>query len=135
MRAFFFFPIQIFAALAYGLFALAAQDVPHALATDLINVQLPSGASWELTIGQLFILGGILCLFIELLKSVNPTDSAIAEFSISAIVSVVFLLFFVLWKPFGTTEFFLITMMSLLDFVVGGFVLVAVSRRTIDRES
>jgi hypothetical protein len=135
MRLFFFVPLLVIAAAIYGAFAISAGDnVSQELSNEIISLTLPSGAAWQLTLGHVFIILGVVCLFLELLKSTNPTDSAIAEISISGVCSLIFLLLFVLARPFGTSEFFLITVMAFLDFLVGCFVLVSTARRTIDHE-
>lgn len=129
-------PGPLYVAVIYAAFSIivGGQNVPAQLSKELFAVALPSGALWQLTLGNLFIVLSVVSLFFELLKSTNPTDSAIAGNSVSIICLVVFLLLFALLPGFGTTEFFLLTFMTALDVVVGLIVLVSTARRTIDHE-
>jgi hypothetical protein len=135
LRIFEFVPGLIYVAIIYGITTLAmGGSATEQMAHVLISITLPSGADWQLTTGHIFILLAALGLFFELLKSTNPTDTAIAENGISAVSLLFFLLLFVLVRAFGTTEFFFIVFMQVLDTIVGLVVLVSTARRTIDHE-
>jgi hypothetical protein len=136
MRVLWFFPVLVYAAIAYALvaFTSAGGDVPAHLAQHLFSIKLASGAEWGLTVGQVLLVFATLCFFFELIKASEPTQAAIAEIGVATAASVIFVLLFVLHPKFGTTEFFLITVMSLLDMFAGFLFLVSESRRTVEIE-
>jgi hypothetical protein len=136
LRGLLLIPSLVYAALIYAAVVVPiGAHAPEQLATELYSLALPSGAVWHLTYGHLIVIISIVCLFFELLKPSNPTDSAIFVNSVTAIAALIFLLLFVLVPSFGTSEFFLIALMAFLDFIDGGVELVSVARRTIDRET
>ncbi len=136
MRVLWFFPVLVYAAIAYALvaFTSANGDVAAHLATRLFSIKLASGAEWGLTVGHMVIIFSVACFFFELLKASEPTQAAIGEIGVATLAAVVFILLFVLHPKFGTTEFFLIAVMSLLDVFAGFLFLVSESRRTVEIE-
>ena len=134
-RVFNLVPGIVYVAVIYAIASASfGGSASEQMAHVLFSIMLPSGAVWQLTIGHIFILLGGLGLFFELLKSTNPTNLAIAENGVSAVAMLVFLLLFVLVPAFGTSEFFYLTFLQLLDTFVGFIVLVSTARRTIDHE-
>ncbi len=64
----------------------------------------------------------------------RASQAAIAEIGVATLAAVIFVLLFALHPAFGTTEFFLITVMALLDMFAGFMFLVSESRRTVEIE-
>ena len=90
---------------------------------------MPShGTVWKISIGDVILLGGLVCLFFELIKSTNSDQLAIINHSLSLVVFVVALIEFLLLPTFATSTFFLLSMMALMD-VVAGFIVTIISAR------
>ncbi len=63
-----------------------------------------------------------------MLKSTQSDNVAIVNHSLSMILFVVCLVEFLLMRPFATSTFFLMTIMTMMD-VLAGFIVTAVSAR------
>lgn len=104
------------------------------MAASLGAIPMPSGDVWHVTWGALFIGASAFCLLAELLRSPVANRSSIIEMLIGALTMIVCLILFLLVKGFATTEFFLIVLLMLFDFMANSTVMVFTSRRTVDIE-
>lgn len=95
----------------------------------LFDLSLPSGATWNLTSGDIFVMLGIITLYIEIIKSVRTDTGTIVEHVLSVVVFILFLILFLLVPVAGTSTFLVITLMSLLDVIAGFTITVASARR------
>ena len=103
----------------------------------LFSIKMMSGAIWVVTLSDLLIVIGLICLFIEVYKATRPTDAEILDHILSTVIFIVFLLEFVLMKSAMTTGFFILTLMSLFDVVAGFTISIRTAKRdiTLDRSS
>lgn len=129
------FPTLLIPAIIYMLIAAAAgNNMPHALAGVIVKMPMPSGAPWEMSLGQLVLMISTVLLFIETLKSSYPSNEQMVETLLSVGVFILCFMLFLLARPFGTSEFFIITLMSLLDFLAAAFIMTRVAQRTVQYE-
>ena len=105
---------------------------PGRMATTVFSVPMASRAVWPVTISDLLLVGGLLVLFAELLKSTANRQIAILNHALSMLLFVVCLVELLLLPAFATSTFFLISLMVLLDVLAGFIVTIATSRRQID---
>jgi hypothetical protein len=104
--------------LLYHIFAVAGDNV---LEAQMFAMTLASGQEWGFTMGHFLIVLGLGLLYWEIFKSTRTgTDSPIVDHMASLLLFIVALLEFVMVKITGTSTFFILTMMMLVD-VVGGF--------------
>lgn len=130
------FPLLAIPVVVYNLLALFAamgsQDpnsVYMAMTQPWFSVPMPShGTVWNVSVGDFILLGGLVCLFFELIKSTASDQLAIVNHSLSLVVFVVCLVEFLLLRPFATSVFFLLAAMALMD-VVAGFIVTIISAR------
>ena len=54
--------------------------------TKLLTIKLPSQRLWNLYVGDLVVIGGLIILFIEILKSTNSNNATIVEHVLSTFV-------------------------------------------------
>jgi hypothetical protein len=128
------FPLLAIPVIVYALFAFpaGAEGMRSGLAAEAFAVPLASGAPCVVSRGQLLTIFAVICLFFEVLKSTRPTSAAMIDNSLAVAVFVIALILFLLAPGFGTTEFFLILLMCVLDFMAGFVVMITTSRRTVD---
>ena len=86
---------------------------------DAFSAILASGAGLTLRVGDFFILAGLVALFFEMLKAARAGRGMIADHMLSTAVFVVALVSFLLLDYCGTSTFFLLTVMTLIDVVAG----------------
>ncbi len=128
-------PFTLFPVVFYSLFALPqGVGMTAGLQVKAFGMMMPSGHEWVFTWGGLLLLTAVICLFVDILKSTRPTRNAMIDNGLSVAVFVLALILFLLVKGFATTEFFLITMMCLLDFVAGSVVMVSTAQRSVQFE-
>ncbi len=92
---------------------------PQGWSTQLFSIPMVSGVTWALTWGDLFLVGGLICLFFEVIKSTNTGRSSVIEHMASTALFVVFLIEFLLFAPAASSTFFILMAMALVDVVAG----------------
>jgi hypothetical protein len=90
---------------------------------------LPSGADFFLTLGDLFVILGLVALFFEVIKSARLGPGTIVDHMLSTATFIVALVVFLLVQAFGTSAFFMLTLMALVDVVAGYTVSIFSARR------
>jgi uncharacterized membrane protein YqaE (UPF0057 family) len=125
-------PLLVVPALIYALFAFpSGMQMTAGLAEHAFTFTMPSGMPWVFTWGGVFLMFTIVCLFIEVLKSTRATASAMVDNGLSIALFIACFLAFLLAPGFATTDFFLIMMMTLLDFVAGSIIMINTAQRTV----
>lgn len=126
------FPLLLIPTILYALIAIpAGENVAQAMANVAFNVPLASNGVMVVTWGHLILLVSVVTLFIEILKSTTPSGAQMIDNGLAVAVFIVSFILFLLVRPFGTTEFFIIMTMSLLDFLTGSVIMTRVSQRTV----
>jgi hypothetical protein len=107
------------------------------LTRELFGLPLPSGAVFRLTFGDLVLLFGLVLFFVELLLSTKPTQTSLINHGLSMALFVGCGLLFLLVASCGTSTFFLLTMLTLIDVISGYSISIITARRdlTFDRDA
>ncbi|WP_420396233.1 hypothetical protein [Nioella sp.] len=111
-----------------GLFGLMGGDDPFA--RSLFTVEMMSGGTWAMTIGDVIVLVALLVLFVEIMKSTITGMASIIDHLLSTVVFVVYLVEFLLVAGASTSLFFTLMVIALID-VLAGF---SVSIRSAGRD-
>ncbi|KAF0184469.1 MAG: hypothetical protein IV086_00890 [Hyphomonadaceae bacterium] len=126
------FPLLLIPTILYAMIAIpAGENVAQAMASVAFNVPLASSGVMVVTWGHLILLVSVVTLFVEILKSTTPSGAQMIDNGLAVAVFIVSFILFLLVRPFGTTEFFIIMTMSLLDFLTGSVIMTRVSQRTV----
>ncbi|MFT4090026.1 MAG: hypothetical protein QM645_04790 [Asticcacaulis sp.] len=130
------FPLLAIPVLVYNLLAFISlvggdpDSAYNGLTQAWFSIPMPSeGTRWIVSVGDVIVLVGLFMLFFELLKSTSSDQVAIVNHSFSMILFIICLVEFLLLRPFGTSVFFLLTMMTLLDVLAGFIVTIITARR------
>ncbi|MEM6431734.1 MAG: hypothetical protein AAF708_21035 [Deinococcota bacterium] len=123
------FPMLALLLVAYNVIVLAMPNLD--LTTPLLTVPLISGALFSFDVSDLLLGLGIIALTIEIFKATRSSTSTVIDHILSMFIFVVFLVQFIVFRPTGTSTFLLLTMMALVDVIVGFSVTIAASRRDI----
>jgi hypothetical protein len=89
-------------------------------AVPFFSMPLPSGAFWHATRGDFIVIGGIVLLFLQILKSTRISRGTMIEHVLSLFVFVAFLVEFIVWPAASNSTCVILMLISLLD-VIGGF--------------
>ena len=123
-------PVFSFLLIAYNLAAfLGSYEMETLLTSQLLAFQLISGALFVLRVQDLLVVLGVIALYIEILKSTKTSKWSVIDHALSMIVFVIFLVEFIVLKPFGTAAFFILTLMTMLDVIAGFTVTISSARR------
>jgi len=98
-----------------------------ALHGTLVSIPLPSG-NWTISTGDIILMVGLVFLFVEMIKSAGSGTATLLNHGLSVATFLICLLLFLLVGVFGTSVFFLLTLMTLID-VVAGFTITAIAAR------
>jgi hypothetical protein len=85
----------------------------------LFKLPLMSGTEWPVTMSDLLLTLAVLMLMFEVIKGARPGAKYLTDHLLALIVTGAAAAEFVLWKQFGTSTFFLLTLLSLVDFLTG----------------
>lgn len=83
------------------------------------SIPMVSGIAWAVSLGDLMIVGSLILLFFELLKSTRIGSVSILEHMLSMVVFVLILVEFLLLGAASSTVFFILLVMALIDVVAG----------------
>src|SRR5665213_2058619 len=89
------------------------------LAEPLVTLTLMSGAAWPVTLNDMLLALGILLLLLEIIKGARPGAKFLTDHLLSLIVFGAAAAEFLLWPRFGTSIYFLLTLLALVDFLSG----------------
>jgi len=121
-------PLFVVLLVAYNI-AMLTGDINTTLASEMYSVGLVSGAQWSFTVSDLYIILGVIVLYIEVFKSTRTGVSSVIDHSLSMVVFVLFLIEFLVVKGCGTSTFFILGLMSLIDVIAGFTVSIVAARR------
>ncbi|MDB5553334.1 MAG: hypothetical protein JWL86_3318 [Rhizobium sp.] len=89
------------------------------LETIVTSVHMMSGATWTMSLGDLFIVIGLIILFLEIFKATRRSSVALLDHLFSMALFVVFLVEFLLVQGAATQIFFILMLISLVDVIAG----------------
>jgi len=87
--------------------------------TPLFTLTLLSGIAWAVTLSDVLIALGILLLLFEVIKGARPGSKYFMDHLLSLVVFTGAAAEFVMLPQFGTSTYFLLTMLALVDFLSG----------------
>jgi hypothetical protein len=122
------FPLFAIPLVVYNLMMLSGAIQP-ALAAELFAFDLISGARWSFTAHDAFMAGGVLILYFEIFKSTRTGVASVLDHTVSTLVFVVYLVEFLTVEACGTSTFFVLGLMALLDVISGFTVSIVAARR------
>lgn len=111
------FPLLLIPLAIYNIIVFLMPDVSF---TDpLVKLTLMSGAEWTVTLSDVLLTLAILLLLAEVIKGARPGAKYLTDHLLSLIVFGAAAAEFVLWPKFGTSTYFLMTALALVDFLSG----------------
>ena len=104
--------------LVFGGMAAGQHDVAGLLAQKF-SIPLYSGDQWAISISDIFLLLTLVLLFFETIKALRSATRGTVNHILAIATFLGAFAEFVTLKGFGTSTFFLITIMALFDVVAG----------------
>lgn len=129
------FPLLIIPFAIYNIVALILVQPDTIWTTEAARVPMTSGEVWRLTWEDIIIAGSILLLWVEVIKSTRISVRAIIDHVLAMILFVGMLIEFLLVKAAGTSTFFLLLIISLVDVLAGFIISIRSSQRQVEVEN
>tara|TARA_R110002020_G_scaffold13224_8_gene47702 strand:+ start:842 stop:1270 length:429 start_codon:yes stop_codon:yes gene_type:complete len=135
MRFFLVFPLMLIPVALYNILAVSgsafstAAEIRARLDTDFQSIPMISGSIWQITPGHMLITLSLIMLFFEMIKSTGTDHTAVMNHAFSMVLFIICLVEFLMFPAFGTSVFFIIGLMALLDVMAGFMVTIASARR------
>jgi hypothetical protein len=127
------FPLLLVPFAIYNIIAFITPGVGWT--TPVTTVHMMSGQDWVLTWEDLLLAFAILVLAVEIIKSTRMGMRSIVDHVLAMALFIVMLVEFLLVQRAGTSTFFLLTMIGLVDVLVGFIVSIRSSQRRVEVET
>ncbi len=111
------FPLLLIPLTIYNIIVWLMPDV--SFADPLVKLTLPSGAVWPITLGDILLALSMVLLWLEVMKSARPTGKYLTDHLLSLVVFGAAAAEFGLWPKFGSSIYFLLTLLALVEFLSG----------------
>jgi hypothetical protein len=111
------FPLLLIPFAIYNIIALLMPSV--SFAAPLVRLPLVSGAEWPITLSDVLLTLGILLLLLEVMRAARPGGKYLTDHLLSLLVFGGAAAEFVMWPKFGTSTYFLLVLMAMVDFFAG----------------
>ncbi len=111
------FPLLLIPLAIYNIIAFLMRDV--SFVAPLVTLPLPSGTGLPVTLSDILLTLGLLLLLCEVIKGARPGAKYLTDHLLSLLVFGGAAAEFVLLPLFGTSTFFLLTLMALVDVLSG----------------
>ena len=120
-------PLMILPLLAYNILEFLMGGVDWQ--AEAFAAQMASGATFTLAWGDVFILGTLVVLFIEVIKATYTGAGSIVDHILSTLVFIGCVVEFLIVDRAATATFFLMTAIAFVDVVAGFSITIRAARR------
>ena len=114
------FPLLLIPLAIYNIFIFLMPGV--AFTSPIVSVTLTSGVVWTPTFGDALIALAIIMLLVEIIKASRPGARYLTDHLLSLIVFGGAVVEFLFLKALGTSDFFLLTVLTGVEFVAGAVI-------------
>jgi hypothetical protein len=111
------FPLLLIPLAIYNIIVFLMPGV--SFGDPLVTLRLISGADWPITLSDMLLALGIILLLFEVIKGARPGAKFVTDHLLSLTVFGAAAAEFVLWPKFGTSIYFQLTLLALVDFCSG----------------
>jgi hypothetical protein len=111
------FPLLLIPLAIYNILVFLMPGV--SLAEPVVKLPLMSGAEWSLTLSDMLLALGIIMLLFEVIKGARPGAKFLTDHLLSLIIFGGAVAEFLLWPRFANSTFFLLALLTLVDFLTG----------------
>jgi hypothetical protein len=102
---------------------------PNVFDDRLFSVDMISGATWTLTVGDLVTIITLVLLFIEIIKATRTGGSSIVDHALSTVLFMFCLVEFLVVRQAATSVFFFILVVAIIDVIAGFSITIRGARR------
>ena len=129
------FPLLLIPFVIYNIVAFIFRLPDDIWTTQAATVHMMSGQDWVLTWEDLLLAFSIFLLWIEIIKSTRMGMRSIMDHILAMALFVAMLVEFLLVRQAGTSTFFLLMVIALVDVLAGFIVSIRSSQRRLEVET
>lgn len=129
------FPLLLIPFAIYNIVAFILRLPPDIWTAQAAAVPMMSGQVWKLTWEDSFLALSIFLLWIEIIKSTRAGNRVIMDHVLAMLLFVAMLVEFLLVKSAGTSTFFLLVVIGLVDVLAGFIIGIRGARRQVEFDS
>lgn len=129
MKVFFAIPWFAWLLVAANLAMLGGPESDPLINIIVSEFSIPSGRQVLVTVADLLLLAGVICLWVEVFKATRTSVASIVDHALSLVVFVVYLIEFLIVDRVGNTTFLILTVMAFTDVVSGFTVTISTAKR------
>jgi hypothetical protein len=129
------FPLLIIPFAIYNIVAFILSMPDTIWTTQAATVPMTSGEIWKVTWEDILLAGSILLLWVEIIKSTQIGVRAIIDHVLALLLFIVMLIEFLLVKAAGTSTFFLLLIISLVDALAGFIISIRGATRQVELDT
>jgi hypothetical protein len=111
------FPLLLIPLAVYNIIAFLMHDV--SFVEPIVHLKLTSGTDWPISLSDMLLALGIFLLLLEVIKGARPGGKYLTDHLLSLVVFGAAAAEFLLLPQFGTSTFFLLALLALVDFLSG----------------
>jgi hypothetical protein len=111
------FPLLLIPLAVYNIIAFLMHDV--SFVEPIVHLKLTSGTDWPISLSDMLVALGIFLLLLEVIKGARPAGKYLTDHLLSLVVFGAAAAEFLLWPQFGTSTYFLLALLALVDFLSG----------------
>jgi hypothetical protein len=111
------FPLLLIPVAIYNIIVFLMPGV--SFVDPVAKLTLMSGDTWQLTLSDILLALGILMLLFEVIKGARPGAKYLTDHLLSLIIFGCAAAEFLLWPRFGNSTYFLLALLTLVDFLSG----------------
>jgi hypothetical protein len=111
------FPLLLIPLAIYNIIVWLMPGV--SFADPLAKLTLVSGTEWPITLGDILLALAVVLLLLEVIKGARPGAKYLTDHLLSFVVFGAAAAEFVLWPKFGTSIYFLLTLLTMVEFLSG----------------
>jgi hypothetical protein len=111
------FPLLLIPLAVYNIIAFLMHDV--SFVEPVVHLKLTSGTDWPISLSDMLVALGIFLLLLEVIKGARPAGKYLTDHLLSLVVFGAAAAEFLLWPQFGTSTYFLLALLALVDFLSG----------------
>jgi hypothetical protein len=129
------FPLLLIPFAIYNIVVFLFRQATDIWVAKAAEIHMTSGQIWVLTWEDILLAGSILLLCIEIVKAAQIGIRTIIEHVLSLVLFIAMLVEFLLVARAGTSTFFLLLVISLVDALAGFIVTIRSSQRQVEIEA
>jgi hypothetical protein len=120
------FPLLLIPLAVYNIIAFLMHDV--SFVEPIVHLKLTSGTDWPISLSDMLLALGIFLLLLEVIKGARPGGKYLTDHLLSLVVFGAAAAEFLLLPQFGTSTYFLLALLAMVDFLSG--IVLRARRRT-----